>query len=95
VVWSFVYVAVRHLAELAVLRCRSRDAKETEILILRHELEILRRQRPRPALASNDRALLAALSRLLPRERWRHRLSGQWWGPRGHQDCQPSAPAGW
>ena len=69
-VWSFVYVAAHRLAELAVLCCRSRDAKEIEILILRHELEILRRQRPRPALASKDRALLAALSRLLPRDRW-------------------------
>ena len=67
---SLVYVAVRRLAELAVLCCRSRDAKEIEILILRHELEILRRQRRRPALASKDRALLATLSRLLPWERW-------------------------
>jgi transposase InsO family protein len=56
--------------ELVVLMFQSRDAKEVEILVLRHELEVLRRQHPRPRLESKDRALLAALSRLLPRQRW-------------------------
>jgi transposase len=56
--------------ELLVLCVRSSDAKEAEILVLRHELEILRRQHPRPRLEVKDRALLAVLSRLLPRRRW-------------------------
>ncbi len=69
-VWSFVYLALRRLLELMVLCWRSADAKEVEILVLRHQLAILRRQHPRPRLQPNDRPLLAALSRLLPRPRW-------------------------
>jgi putative transposase len=69
-VWSFVYLALRRLLELMVLCWRSTDAKEVEILVLRHQLAILRRQHPRPRLQPTDRALLAALSRLLPRPRW-------------------------
>ena len=69
-VWSFVYLALRHVLELIMLCCRSTEAKEVEILVLRHELAILPRQHPRPRLQSKDRALLAALSRQLPRARW-------------------------
>jgi putative transposase len=68
-VWSFVYLALRRLLELMVLCRRSTDAREVEILVLRHQLAILRRQHPRPQLQPQDRALLAALSRLLPRPR--------------------------
>jgi putative transposase len=70
VVWSFVYLALCRLCELMVLCWRSADAKEVEILVLRHQLTVLRRQHPRPRLQPRDRALLAALSRLLPRPRW-------------------------
>ena len=70
VVWSFVYLALRRVLELMVLCWRSADAKEVEILVLRHQLAGLRRQHPRPRLQPQDRALLAALSRLLPRRRW-------------------------
>jgi putative transposase len=52
------------------LCCRSAKAKETEILVPRHELAVLRRQHPRPRLQPKDRALLAALSRHLPQARW-------------------------
>ncbi len=69
-IWSFVYLAFRRVMQLLLLLLRSRDTKEVEILVLRHELEILRRQHPRPRLEPKDRALLAALSRLLPRRRW-------------------------
>jgi transposase InsO family protein len=55
---------------LLVLCWRSAEAKEVEILVLRHQLAVLRRQHPRPRLQPQDRALLAALSRLLPRPRW-------------------------
>jgi putative transposase len=70
VVWSFVYLALRRSLELVTLCFRSAEAKEIEILVLRHELVVLRRQHPRPRLQPKDRALLAALSRLLPRARW-------------------------
>jgi hypothetical protein len=70
VVWSLVYLALKRLIELVFLCFRSSDAKEVEILVLRHELDILRRQQPHPRLEPTDRAWLSLLSRLLPRERW-------------------------
>jgi putative transposase len=70
VVWSFVYLALRRVLELMVLCWRSADAKEVDILVLRHQLAVLRRQHPRPRLQPKTRALLAALSRLPPRRRW-------------------------
>jgi hypothetical protein len=48
VVWSFVYLALRRLLELLVLWWRSTDANEVEILVLRHQLAILRRQHVNP-----------------------------------------------
>jgi hypothetical protein len=46
VVWSFLYLALRRVLELMVLCWRSADAKGVEILVLRHQLAILRRQHP-------------------------------------------------
>ncbi len=65
--WSFAYLAARNLFALVPLLVRSGRAKELEILVLRHELAILRRQTRRPHLTPADRALLAALSQALPR----------------------------
>jgi putative transposase len=70
VVWSFVYVALCRLVQLVVLLCRSERSKELEILVLRHELAILRRQPRRSRLRPVDRAILAALGRALPRSAW-------------------------
>jgi hypothetical protein len=68
--WSFAYLAVRQVRSLLRLVLRSSGAKKIEILVLRHELEILRRQQPRPPFDAADQAWLAALSRLLPKGHW-------------------------
>jgi transposase len=65
-----VYLVVRNLFALVWLLGRSRRSKELEILLLRHELAVLRRQSARPRLTRADRAFLAALSRSLPRPAW-------------------------
>jgi putative transposase len=68
--WSLCYLALRCVLRLVLLRPRSTEFKELEIVVLRHQLAVLRRQTPRPALKTTDRLLLAAASRLLPRSRW-------------------------
>ena len=59
---SFVYVLACRLFELALLLVRRDSSKELEILVLRHQLAILRRQTRRPQFTPSDRFLLAALS---------------------------------
>jgi hypothetical protein len=70
VIWSFVYLAVRSLFALVVLLGRSDRSKDLEILVLRHELVVLRRRSGHPRIRPADRALLATLSRALPRRAW-------------------------
>jgi transposase InsO family protein len=68
--WTFVYLAIRSLLGFGVLAFRSERSNEIELLALRHEVAVLRRQIGRPVYQPADRALLTALSRLLPRSRW-------------------------
>jgi putative transposase len=68
---SAMYVVVCRLLELIVLFGRKEQAKDLEILVLRHELSILRRQVRQPRFEPRDRLLLAALSRVLPRPNWK------------------------
>ena len=68
--WSLLYLVVRNLFALVFLFGRSRRSNELEILVLRHELAVMRRQAGRPRLTRADRVLLAALSRSVPRTVW-------------------------
>jgi hypothetical protein len=68
---QFVYLVACRLFALALLLARSDRSKELELLVLRHELSILRRQAQRPRLTESDRLLPAALSRVTPRRSWR------------------------
>jgi putative transposase len=68
---SFLYVMCRRVMALVVLCFRSSEYKELEIVVLRHELAVLRRQASRPVLRPADGLFLVAASRLLPRARWR------------------------
>ncbi len=65
--FSFLYLAVRALIGLLVRSGRGSGVKDVELMVLRHELEVLRRQVGRPKLRPADRALLAAAAWHLPR----------------------------
>ena len=91
------YLTLCRSIQLLALLARGDAAKDLELLVLRHQLSVLRRQVPRPRLEPADRALLAAISRVLPRERWscflvkpetllgwhRRLVAGAWTYPRG------------
>jgi putative transposase len=98
-----VYLALCRSFELLALLTRGDAAKDLEILVLRHQLTVLRRQTPRPRFEPADRALLAAVSRVLPRDRWscffvtpetlrrwhRRLVAGRWTYPRRGQGRPP------
>jgi putative transposase len=69
VFFSLCYVVLRILL-LAALRTRSDDFKDLEIVVLRHELAILRRRTHRPLITWTDRLVLAAANRPVPHGRW-------------------------
>jgi hypothetical protein len=68
VVRTLAFLVVRQVLGLVGVGC-SPDAKDVEIAVLRHQLLMLRRQVARPRYAPADRMVLAALARLLPRDR--------------------------
>jgi hypothetical protein len=70
VIPSVLYVALQRILQLLLLRFRSTPSKDLEIIILRHQVAVLRRQVRRPAFRAADRVFLSAASRLLPRINW-------------------------
>jgi putative transposase len=96
------YLTLCRSIQLLVQLARGDAAKDLEILVLRHQLTVLRRQTARPRLGRADRALLAAISRVLPRPRWscflvrpetllgwhRRLVAGAWTYP--HQPGRPA-----
>src|SRR5512132_267336 len=67
---TLAYLTLCRSIQLLAMVARGNAAKDLEIIVLRHQLAVLRRQTPRPKLEPADRALLAAISRVLPRSRW-------------------------
>jgi putative transposase len=67
---KLAYLMLCRSVQLLTQLARGDATKDLEILVLRHQLTVLRRQTPRPRLEPVDRALLAAVSRVLPRTRW-------------------------
>lgn len=66
---SLVYLLLRQVLQMLTQLARDDGAKDVEILVLRHQVAVLRRHVHRPQLESADRIVLAVLSRLLPRSR--------------------------
>ena len=103
---SFLYLAVRALLGALVRSRRGLHVKDIELLVLRHELEILRRQVAQPKLGMVDRALLAAAACHLPRSsrrvllvtprtvlRWHQALVRRKWRQAPGRRGRPTLPA--
>ena len=103
VVLRMIYFLLGRLLAAMTLRLRSDAAKDAELLVLRREIAVLRRQMPRPRYRPADRLWLSALSRLLPRRQWadiftmtpatllrwhRRLVAGQW----THLERRPGRP---
>jgi len=102
-----IYMMFSKFLGWMVLIARSHRAKEIEILVLRHQLAVLQRRAPRPRMRWADRALIAALTRLLPTHRrlgllvtpatilrWHRRLVSCRWTTQPTQPGRPAIPAG-
>ena len=102
-----IYQMFSKLLGWMVLRTRSDTTKDIEILVLRHQLAVLRRHAPRPRFSWTDRALISALTRLLPVRRrlgllvtpatilrWHRQLIARRWTTQPARPGRPAIPAG-
>jgi putative transposase len=102
-----IYQMFAKLLSWMVLHARSSTTKEIEILVLRHQLAVLQRRTPRPRISWTDRAVIAALSRLLPARRrlgllvtpatilrWHRQLVSRRWTTPHTRSGRPPIPAG-
>ena len=99
-------ILYRFLAALARLAVRSGRSKDLEIIVLRHQLTVLRRQDDRPELRNGDRTLLGAIAQALPRPRrggwlvtpdtllrWHRRRIARHWNQPTRRPGRPSTTA--
>jgi putative transposase len=104
---KLIYQVFTKLLSWMVLHARSNTANEIEILVLRHQLAVLQRRTPRPRINWTDRAVIAALARLLPARRrcgflitpttilrWHQQLVRRRWTTPGTPPGRPAIPAG-
>jgi putative transposase len=102
-----IYQMFAKLLGWIVLRTRADATKDIEILVLRHQLAVLQRRTPRPRITWTDRALIAALTRLLPVHRrlgllvtpatilrWHRQLVARRWTTQPVRPGRPAIPAG-
>ena len=75
VFWSLMYGFTRRAVDLMVLRLRGDAAKDVELLVLRHQVAVLRRQVARPRLQPSDRVLLGRCLVSCPASDGRHSSS--------------------
>ena len=99
-------ILYRFLADLARLAVRSGRSKDLEIIVLRHQLTVLRRQVERPTVTDGDRTLLGAIAAALPKAlrqgwivtpetllRWhRRRIARHWTQPPTRRTGRPPTP---
>jgi transposase InsO family protein len=103
VAFRIAYLMLARVLSWLALLARSDAAKDVEILVLRHEVAVLRRHHPHPRLSWVDRALLSSLSRLLPVDlrrlrlvsprtllRWHARLVARRWSYPRRQPGRPT-----
>ena len=69
-IFSVIYLFARCLLRCLMVRARREVSRDAELLVLRHENAVLRRQIGRVRYRPGDRLWLAALSRLIPRHCW-------------------------
>src|SRR4051794_32293320 len=104
---KLVYLMLTRLVAWIALLARSETANQVEILVLRHQLAVLQRSKPRPRMSWADRAFIAALVRLLPRHRclgllvtpatvlrWHRQLVARRWTTTPARPGRPAIPAG-